>query len=158
MASSVLPGPVHVRVLLPDGYAAHPRRRYPVLYLFHGGFGHASDWTTQGDAEQITAGAPLIVVMPADGNGGWCTNWYNGGKGGPPMWETFHIDQLIPWVDATYRTVASRSGLAIAGNSTGGFCAMSYAARHPHMFAWAGSFSGADDIIHNIPVVAVIAA
>jgi S-formylglutathione hydrolase FrmB len=158
MDSSVLRAPVHVRVLLPDGYAANPERNYPVLYLMHGGFGRASDWTDLGDAEQITAGAPVIVVMPGDGNGGWCTDWYNGGRGGPPMWETFHIGQLIPWVDATYRTIASRRGRAIAGLSTGGFCAMSYAARHRDLFAWAGSFSGAVDIVHNIPIVAVIGA
>lgn len=96
--------------------------------------------------------------MPSDGNGGWCTNWYNGGLGGPPEWETFHIDQLIPWVDASYRTIAARSGRAIAGVSTGGFCAMSYAARYPDMFVWAGSFSGAVNIVNTLAVVAVIAA
>jgi S-formylglutathione hydrolase FrmB len=129
-----------------------------VLYLMHGGFGRASDWTERGDADRITAGAPLIVVMPGCGNGGWCTDWHNGGRGGPPMWETFHIRQLIPWVDASYRTIPGRAGRAIAGTSTGGFCAMSYAARHPDLFAWAGSFSGAVDIVHNGPVAAVIGA
>jgi S-formylglutathione hydrolase FrmB len=158
MGSSVLRKPVHVRVLLPDGYGTNPQRRYPVLYLMHGGFGRASDWTDRGDAAQITAGAPLIVVMPGDGNGGWCTDWYNGGRGGPPMWETFHIGQLIPWVDATYRTIPGRGGRAIAGLSTGGFCAMSYAARHPDLFVWAGSFSGAVDILQGTAIVAVIGA
>jgi S-formylglutathione hydrolase FrmB len=158
MQSSVLPSPVHVRILLPAGYAADPRRRYPVLYLMPGGFGQTSDWTELGNAERITANAPLIIAMPSDGNGGWCTNWYNGGLGGPPEWETFHIDQLIPWVDASYRTIAARNGRAIAGVSSGGFCAMSYAARHPDMFVWAGSFSGAVSIVNNPALVAVIAA
>lgn len=158
LASGALRGPSRVRVLLPAGYAQSPERRFPVLYLMHGGFGRASDWTERGDAEQITAGAPLIVVMPGCGNGGWCTDWHNGGRGGPPMWETFHIRQLIPWVDASYRSISGRAGRAIAGTSTGGFCAMSYAARHPDLFVWAGSFSGALDIVHNGPVVAVIGA
>ena len=65
--------------------------------------------------------------------GGWCTDWFNGGAGGPPRWETFHIDQLIPWVDRNLRTVANRGGRAIAGLSQGGFCSMSYAARHPDL-------------------------
>ena len=60
-----------------------------------------------------------------------------------PRWETFHIDQLIPWIDHNLRTVADRRGRAIAGLSQGGFCSMSYAARHPDLFGVALSFSGA---------------
>jgi diacylglycerol O-acyltransferase/trehalose O-mycolyltransferase len=158
MDSGALREPASVLVLLPDGYAEQAQRRYPVLYLMHGGYGQPSDWTSRGDAERITAGAPVIVVIPGDGNGGWCTDWHNGGRGGPPMWQTFHIRQLIPWVDASYRTISDRRGRGIAGVSTGGFCAMSYAARHPDLFVWAGSFSGALDIVRNPLVAAVIAA
>ena len=50
------------------------------------------------------------------------------------MWETFHIDQIVPWVDANLRTIRSRAGRAIAGLSQGGFGALSYAARHPDLF------------------------
>src|SRR5947209_4633268 len=72
--TSALGRPVNVRILLPTGYT--PLRRYPVLYLFHGTSGAASDWIEKGNAERSTAGLPLIVVMPdagfnADG-GGWC--------------------------------------------------------------------------------------
>ncbi len=148
--TSALPGPANVRVLLPRGYASSPHRRYPVLYLLHGTIGGAADWTTQGHAEQITAGRPLIVVMPDialnHAGGGWCTDWFNGGAGGRPRWETFHIDQLIPWIDRNLRSVANRDGRAIAGLSQGGFCSMSYAARHPDLFGVALSFSGAPDI------------
>ncbi len=139
-----------MRILLPADYASHPHRRYPVLYLLHGTSGGASDWTTVGGAEATTAGRELIVVMPdialPDTGGGWCTNWVNGGAYGAPEWETFHIDELIPWVDRNLRTVANRRGRAIAGLSQGGFCAMSYAARHPDLFGTALSFSGAPDI------------
>jgi diacylglycerol O-acyltransferase / trehalose O-mycolyltransferase len=158
VTSPALAAPVHVRILVPAGYAAHPRARYPVLYLLHGALADWRSWTDGGDAERITAGLDAIVVMPEGGNGGWYTNWFNGGAGGPPEWETFHIGRLIPWIDATYRTVARRNGRAIAGLSMGGFGAMSYAARHPDLFVWAASFSGAVDIIHNAPVAAVIAA
>ncbi len=150
VTSTAVNGLLHVRVLLPSGYEANPQRRYPVLYLFHGTSGGASDWTDRGDAENVTAGRNFITVMP-DGavgysGGGWCTNWYNRGRGGKPMWETFHIDQLIPWIDGNLRTVASRAGREIFGLSQGGFCAFSYAARHPDMFLGAGSFSGAIDV------------
>jgi S-formylglutathione hydrolase FrmB len=147
--TSALPGPANIRILLPSGYASHAKRRYPVFYLLHGTSGGASDWTEKGDAEKATAGKPVIVVMPDialnDDGGGWCTNWPDGKY----KWETFHIDQLIPWVDANLRTVATRSGRAIAGLSQGGFCSMSYAARHPDMFSVALAYSGAPDIAYD---------
>jgi S-formylglutathione hydrolase FrmB len=153
VSTKALPGPANVRVLLPTGYAKHPHRRYPVLYLLHGTSGGAADWTTMGGAERTTAGRQLIVVMPDialnDDGGGWCTNWWNDGKRGVPEWETFHIDQLIPWVDRNLRTIRSRGGRAIAGLSQGGFCSMSYAARHPDLFGIALSFSGAPDIAYD---------
>jgi S-formylglutathione hydrolase FrmB len=150
VTTPALPAAANIRILLPSDYAAHPARRYPVLYLLHGTSGGASDWTTLGDAERTTAGLPVIVVMPDialdDSGGGWCTNWYNGGADGRPEWETFHISELIPWVDHDFRTIGSRQGRAIAGLSQGGFCSMSYAARHPDLFSTALAYSGAPDI------------
>ncbi|MBV9310746.1 MAG: esterase family protein, partial [Solirubrobacterales bacterium] len=153
ISTPAIKGQLKVRILVPAGYRNHRRRRYPVLYLLDGTSGFASDWTTRGGAEQTTAGRPLIVVMPditVNGNGGgWCTDWYNGGAYGQPKWETFHIGQLIPWVDRNLRTVASRRGRAIAGLSQGGFCSMSYPARHPDLFSVALSYSGAPDIAYD---------
>ena len=63
-----------------------------------------------------------------------------------PRWETYHVGELVPWIDATYRTIAARRGRAIAGLSMGGYGALSYAARHPGTFAAAASFSGALEI------------
>jgi S-formylglutathione hydrolase FrmB len=157
LSTPALKAPTGVRVLLPAGYE-ESTRRYPVLYLLHGAFGDETDWTKVGDAEAITAGLPVIVVMPDGGQGGWYTDWLNRGAGGPPEWETFHIHELIPWIDDHYRTIADRGGRAIAGLSMGGFGALSYAGRHPDLFSWAGSFSGAVDITHNLPVVGVIDA
>ncbi|MGI8864649.1 MAG: alpha/beta hydrolase [Solirubrobacteraceae bacterium] len=151
--TAAVAAPLDVRILLPDGYAGSPHRRYPVLYLFDGTSGHAADWTTRGDAERTTAGLPVIVVMPditiAGDGGGWCTNWVGSGPHGRPAWETFHIGQLIPWIDHGLRTIRSRAGRAIAGLSQGGFCSMSYAARHPDLFAAALSYSGAPDIAYD---------
>jgi S-formylglutathione hydrolase FrmB len=150
VTTPAIPATLGIRILLPSGYAAHPATRYPVLYLLDGTSGRASDWTTLGDAERTTAGRPLIVVMPditIDGNGGgWCTNWPNGAQ----RWETFHIDELVPWVDANLRTRADRGGRAIAGLSQGGFCSTSYAARHPDLFGEALAYSGAPDIAYDV--------
>ena len=143
-----LTDPTGVRVLLPDGYSSS-RRRYPVLYLLHGccnGTAGYRSWTDKMGAEALTAGLPLIVVMPDGGSNGGYVNWWNFGAQGPPEWETYHVGQLIPWVDGHYRTIASRSGRAIAGLSMGGDGAIHYAARHPGMFVSASAYSGAVDL------------
>lgn len=134
-----------VRVLLPKGYVAHPKRHYPVLYLLHGSGGNETDWTQMGNAEKATAGYPLIVVMPDTDQNGYYSDWYNGGAFGPPKYETYDIRELIPWIDSRYRTVAARRGRAVAGLSMGGFGALSYAARHPDLFAHVAGFSPASD-------------
>lgn len=139
--------PTRARVLLPTGYAAS-RQRYPVLYLLNGGAGSYLDWTVLGDAERITAGLPLIVVMPDGGTGGNYTDWYGeDGSGQRPLWETYHVRQLLPWVDRHFRTTGAR---AVAGMSMGGNGALHYAGRHPHLFAAAASFSGAVDVLDPV--------
>ena len=144
-----LSAPTKVRLLLPAGYDAKASRRYPVLLLLHGAGGSYSDWTTAGEARDITRYLPVIVVMPDGGRGGWYSDWYNGGAFGPPRWETYHLRQLVPWIESRYRAVGERRGRAVAGLSMGGFGTMSYASRHPDMFSSAAAFSGAVDA--NVP-------
>lgn len=143
----------NVRVLTPAGFDP-ARDHLPVLWLLHGGFGSAADWTTVGNAEELTAGLPMVVVMPDAGTGGWYTDWKRGTPEGPQRWETFHLNELRPFVEARYHTRTDRGGRAVAGLSMGGFGAMSYAARHPDLFGFAASFSGAVDLFH--PGVAAI--
>ena len=153
MTTPALVQPVHVRILVPTGYAADGARRYPSTYLLHGcrsgkpndGLGY-QEWTVGMHAEDVTAGAEAIVVMPDGGGGGFYTDWFNGGAGGPPQWETYHISQLLPWVDQNFRTSTERSQRSIAGLSMGGFGALSYASRHPDLFGSVASFSGAADL------------
>ena len=135
-----------VRVLLPEGYAAHPKRDYPVLYLLHGAVDDYRSWSDKGDVEAITAGSELIVVMPDSGAFQGYVDWFNAGRFGPPAWETYHVGELIPWIDDNYRTLAARRGRAIAGLSMGGGGAMHYAAKHPGTFVFAAGYSPAVDI------------
>lgn len=142
-SSPSLADPVRVRVLVPREAAANPGARYPALYLLHGSDADASNWTDQLGAEALTEGLGLVVVMPDAGSEGWYTNWPGGAR---PRWEDFHVRELIPWIEAHEPVIAARSKRAIAGLSMGGFGAMSYAARHPDLFAAAASFSGAVDL------------
>jgi S-formylglutathione hydrolase FrmB len=152
VTTAALPQAARISVLLPTGYFNHPHERYPVLYLLQPN-GTPNGWVTTGHAEQVTVGKPLIVVMPdmnfPGQNGGWCMNYVNGGTFGPPEWTTFHIDEVIPWIDQHFRTIANRGGRAVAGLSEGGFCAMSYGARYPGLFGTVSSYSGGVDIAPN---------
>ncbi|MEA2273246.1 MAG: hypothetical protein QOI98_1954 [Solirubrobacteraceae bacterium] len=145
MRTPALVGDVHVRVLTPSGFDPAGARRYPVLYLFNGCCEDWRSWTDLGAAERITAGYPLIVVMPEGGYDGNYTDWFHAGSRGAQRWETFHLDQLIPWIDASFPTVPGRPGRVVAGLSMGGFGALSYTARHPDLFSAAASFSGVID-------------
>ncbi len=131
----------HVNVLLPPRYRAD-RRAYPVVYLFHGAFSDEDSFETQTDLLAFTASLPdelqAIAVIPDGGYLPAGRDWANGTH---PQ-ETFVVDTLIPYVDATYRTVGDRAHRAAAGFSAGGLDTMIFAARHPDLFVAAGSFSG----------------
>jgi S-formylglutathione hydrolase FrmB len=157
LRSNRLSAETGVRVLLPASYTGS-QRRYPVLYLLHGAIGDYRDWTEKGEAERLTAGRPLIVVMPDSGPNGRYVNWFNGGAFGPPEWESYHVGQLIDFIDARFRTIAVRRGRAIGGLSMGGYGAMHYAARHPDEFAAAAAFSGALDTSNPLDIAITPAA
>jgi diacylglycerol O-acyltransferase / trehalose O-mycolyltransferase len=130
---------VRVRVLLPASFDAEPAKRWPTLYLLHGGGGTHHDWMERSDIEDLTASADLMVVMPDGGEDGWYSDWWNGGEGGYPMWETFHTVELPQLLERNWRAGDKR---AVAGLSMGGYGAMAYAGRHPGMYVAAASYSG----------------
>lgn len=149
---------VGVRLLLPRDWSSQPSRRWPVLYLLHGARATPNGdppnpevWTFHTDIEAFTANTNVLVVMPEGGNVGWYSDWYNGGQGGPPGWETFHLTELREILETSYRAGTER---AIAGLSMGGFGAASYAARHPGMFRAVASFSGA--LTTNVPLAQAV--
>jgi S-formylglutathione hydrolase FrmB len=160
--STALPGQSHVNVLVPPGYDPSGNTRYPVLYLLHGAAAHYNDWVVNGNAEHFIDQAtqadglpPFITVMPEGEVWGFYTDWYgtdlSGAPNPLPAWESYHINELIPWVDSNFPTLSDRSHRAIAGLSMGGFGAVSYAARHPDLFVSAASFSGDLDIDLDYP-------
>ena len=132
---------VKFNVLLPPAYH-HSRRRYPVLYLLNSAASDQDEYLSATDLIQFTGRLPdsqqVIVVLPFGGHLGFYSDWRDGSQ----HWETFHIRRLMPFVRAHYRTLGDRAHSAVAGFSMGGFGAMSYAARHPELFAAAASFSG----------------
>jgi S-formylglutathione hydrolase FrmB len=150
LRSDALGRETKVRVLTPgpDGPASG---ELSVLFLLHGGGADSdqSNWTDRGSAEALTAGWPLVVVMPDGGKGGWYSDWLRPDSAeGRQLWERYHVGELLPFVRSHFGTRTDRSGTAIAGLSMGGFGAIHYAARHPDVFGFAAAFSGAVDIRH----------
>ncbi|MGW3317218.1 alpha/beta hydrolase [Streptomyces fungicidicus] len=128
-----------VNVLLPDDYH-HSGRTYPVLYLLHGGASDFIEFDRLG-VRSWTAGKPIIVVIPDGGRAGWYSNPVSS-LVGPRNWEHFHINQLLPWVEANFRAYAEYAGRAVSGFSMGGFGALKYTAKYYGHFASVSSHSG----------------
>ena len=136
--------PTKVHVDLPVGYDADPARRWPTTYFLAGTMNTYKTFNTFVDGVGLTKDYPSIIVSP-NGDSGYWSDWYNGGAHGPPMYETYVIDQLIPLIDEHFRTRAERSQRAVMGVSMGAYGSMMFAARHPDLFSAAASISGAVD-------------
>lgn len=145
----------HILVYTPPGYDADSHERYPVLYLQHGGGEDETGWTRQGHVNfildnLIAAGkaAPMIVVMEK----GYATRAgetalpVGPGRGDGGAFEDVVLKDLVPMIDATYRTHAEREHRAIAGLSMGGGQALRIGLSHLDTFSTVASFSGVREL------------
>ncbi|MFI6517468.1 alpha/beta hydrolase [Spirillospora sp. NPDC050679] len=139
VSSKAMRRKLKVRLLLPTGWKRDARRTWPVVWALHGGNDRYDAWSKKTDIARLAARHQVIVVMPEGGFAGGYTDWWNYGRGGSPAWETFHLTELRALLEGKYRAGAKR---AVFGQSSGGYGALIYAARHPGMFRFAGSFSG----------------
>lgn len=147
-----------VLVYTPPDYDTSPQARYPVLYLQHGSGEDRRAWWRQGRVNFIldnllsaAKAKPMIVVME---DGGIATT-LAGGAGNPPAtapsaegclttaraFERVMVDELIPMIDASYRTIPDREHRAIAGTGLGGWQALHIGLNHLDLFAHVGGFS-----------------
>ena len=128
-------------VLLPSDYATAEARtiRYPVLYLLHGLGGHYTDWVERTRLKEYATLYRFLIVTPEGNNG-----WYSDSAGVPGnKYESYILQELIPDVQRRYRAIETRDGRAVAGLSMGGYGALKFGFKHPEMFAFAASLSGA---------------
>jgi S-formylglutathione hydrolase FrmB len=136
-------------VYLPPGYSAQPQRRYPVLYLLHGFPGRPLAFVTTVQLgvleDSLTArrrARPLILVMPFGSTGTFSDKEWADGAAPGDGWGTFVARDLVRYVDAHYRTDATRAGRGIGGLSEGGYGAINLALQHPREFSVVESWSG----------------
>lgn len=121
------------------------RKRYPVLYLQHGSGENDTSWVKQGRVDftmdnliAVKSTVPMIVVME---NGMVAAK--PGDARDNAAFEDVVIKDLIPMIDATYRTMPDREHRAIAGLSMGGGQALQIGLTHLDRFAYVASLSGA---------------
>ncbi|HSC73754.1 MAG TPA: alpha/beta hydrolase-fold protein [Gaiellaceae bacterium] len=138
-----------VYVYLPPGYAQHPQRRYPVLYLLHGFPGRPLAFiltvrmgVVEDELVAKRQAQPLILVMPFGSTGMFTDKEWANGVGSAEGWGTFVTRDVVHAVDARYRTIATGRGRAIGGLSEGGYGAINLAMQHPREFSLVESWSG----------------
>jgi enterochelin esterase-like enzyme len=138
-----------VDVFLPPGYASHPHRRYPVLYLLHGVPGRPGAFlatvrlgVVQDQLVALRKARPMILVMPFGSTGSFTDKEWANGIGRNEGWATFVARDLVRAVDARYRTIPHGWARGIAGLSEGGYGAINIALQHPGEFRVVESWSG----------------
>lgn len=140
-------------VYTPADYEKNHDQRYPVLYLLHGAGENERGWVEQGRAQfvldkLIASGRakPMMLVVDsgyaayASTNG---SSQFRRSSGPTAAFEEVLITELIPLIDATYRTRADRLTRAMAGLSMGAGQTLQITLRHLDKFAWIGAMSGA---------------
>lgn len=134
-------------VYTPPGYEKDKSKKYPVLYLQHGWGEDETAWSNQGYAnlimDNLIAEArikPFIIVMTYG-----MTNevkWGRIKEFSIVPFQTVLVDELIPYVDANFRTLANQASRAMAGLSMGGMETHTITLNKPDVFAYYGLLSG----------------
>jgi enterochelin esterase-like enzyme len=134
-------------VYTPPSYTKDIKKRYPVLYLQHGWGEDETAWSNQGHAnlimDNLIAGGkikPFIIVMAY----GMTNDVKMGGMKNFKIepFQTVLIDELIPYVDANFRTLADQPHRAMAGLSMGGMETKTITLARPDVFSHFGLLSG----------------
>ena len=133
-------------IYLPPDYETSKTRRYPVIYYLHGLTNTSRDcgWMVEHMDASIRAGRmPPVILVSVNG---LTRGWYVNSKDGKQLTESAVMD-LIPHIDATYRTIATREGRAIEGMSMGGFGTFRLGFKYPNLF---GTVSGIAAALHPL--------
>lgn len=134
-------------VYTPPSYNKDSKTKYPVLYLQHGWGEDETAWSNQGHANLIMDNMiaegkikPFIIVMTY----GMTNDVKPGGMRDFKIdpFQTVLIDELIPYIDANFRTIANQSNRAMAGLSMGGMETKTITLNKPDVFAYYGLLSG----------------
>jgi S-formylglutathione hydrolase FrmB len=138
-------------VYVPPGYDAEPHARYPVVYVIQGYTGHVVMWANRApwrqpfvelaDAVFASGEAPGAILVYVDAwtrlGGSQYVDSYGHGA-----YHSYLCEEIVPYVDARYRTVPGRDHRAITGKSSGGFGAMITPMLRPDLFGALATHAG----------------
>ncbi len=138
-------------VYLPPGYDDEPARSYPSVYVIQGYTGHVAAWRNRSpfrqpfpetaDAVFASGQAPPAIVVYVNA---WTA--YGGSQfvdsPGTGRYHSYLCEEVVPWVDGRYRTVAEAGNRAIMGKSSGGFGAMITPMLRPDLFGALATHAG----------------
>jgi S-formylglutathione hydrolase FrmB len=147
-------GDPHLRplyVYTPPGYDAGDARRYPSVYLLQGLSGQVDQWRNRESFQPTTpealdawfaaeGAAPAIVVFVDAWTSLGGSQFLDSPATG--RYHTYLCDEVVPFVDARYRTLAGAAHRGIAGHSSGGYGAMVTPMLRPDLFGALGSYAG----------------
>ena len=137
---------VPVSVILPDVYATNGSERFPVVYALHGAGGESKNFfqaRPDGLLPSLADRHGFIAVCPD----GAKTSWWIDSPVAPKMkYETLVMKELLPFIDANYRTIADRGHRAVFGVSMGGHGACYLGFRHTDIFGAVGNIVGGVDL------------
>ncbi len=134
-------------VYTPPTYGQNKKERFPVLYLQHGWGENEYAWSNQGHANLIMDNLlaegktkPFIIVMTY----GMTNERRLGGFGQftAKEFETVLVDELVPYIDSHFQTIAKKESRAMAGLSMGGMETKLITLRRPEVFGYYGLLSG----------------
>ena len=146
--SEVLGVDKNFSVMLPKSYSKETERRYPVVYMLHGAGENDWEWANipvQMISEAITmvtndgSAAECIVVFPNANEAGHMGYFNQDGW----KYEDYFFNELMPLIDARYRTIPDKGHRAIGGLSMGGGGSFNYGMRHPELFSSVYAISAA---------------
>lgn len=135
---------IPVSIVLPDGCDSTPAKRFPSVYVLHGANGTGRRKASEAVLGQLVDRYGFIAICPDGGKTSW---WIDSPIDPTYQYETFVSDEVVPYVDANYRTIADRSGRAIMGGSMGGHGACYIGMRHKDLFGAIGNLYGGVDLV-----------
>lgn len=132
--------PMDVNVILPDSYSTSVDKKYPVVYILHGYDGNYNTWLTLTEPrlDSLASHYDMIFVLP-DGRDSW---YWDAPADTTIKMESFFVNELVPYIDKNYRTIADAKHRAITGLSMGGHGSLRFGMRHSDIWGSAGSMSG----------------
>jgi S-formylglutathione hydrolase FrmB len=128
---------IHALVVLPPEYKDNPGKRYPVLYTLHGMDAPYECYSQMAPLRRALLQRPMIVASFDGDRAGW---YIDSTLKPDSQFQTFFFDELIPYVDAHYRSDSRRG---VTGFSMGGYGAFHYMLCKPELFSSVSSLSGA---------------